>query len=121
MQKPLTKPVIHSPEASLDLEGLRGVIQLAVAQTIKSVVRRAAKEVAAKQLDKDSPHQEILTPEGCRALLHIGEKALCQFHKDDPPIPHVETSNSYRYPRSDVLKWLSERARLAKPRPSRNY
>jgi hypothetical protein len=94
---------------SLNLNELESAVQLAVAQTIKSLVRRAAKEVAAKQLDKDSPNQEILTPEGCQALLHVGEKTLREYRREEPPIPSVYTNNSYRYPRADVLKWFSEK------------
>ena len=62
------------------------------------------------QLDVNSPDRDILTPQGCQTYLQIGEKALLQLRKMSPPIPYIEISNSYRYPREAVLRWVVQRA-----------
>lgn len=67
--------------------------------------------------DRDSPDLVILTPEGCRRLIGIGEKAL-------PPLmhrglPYVAIGNSYRYPRAAVIEWIVEEAKKPKEKPPR--
>lgn len=53
----------------------------------------------------DSPDRDILTPAGCRVLLHIGEKALTRLI--ELGLPHVRTSNSYRFVRTRVIEWMA--------------
>lgn len=65
---------------------------------------------------RNSPERDILTPEGCRTLLNIGEKALNAFMDLEEHIPYVTTSNSYRFPRTEVLTWFADQARKPKRR-----
>jgi hypothetical protein len=58
----------------------------------------------------DSPDRDVLTQLGCQTLFNVGEKAIRAWRKLDPPIPYVETSNSFRYPRKEVLRWFDNLA-----------
>ena len=60
----------------------------------------------------NSPDLDILNPEGCRTLLQIGEKALAKLMQQG--LPHVPTSNSYRFVRQRVIEWMgTEGERIA--------
>lgn len=54
---------------------------------------------------KNSPDRDILTPEGCRNLLQIGEKALPQLIGKG--LPAVPIGNSYRFVRTRVIEWMA--------------
>lgn len=65
---------------------------------------RALAEYATETY-KNSPDRDILTPEGCRNLLQIGEKALPQLIGKG--LPAVPVGNSYRFVRSRVIEWMA--------------
>jgi hypothetical protein len=67
---------------------------------------------------KDSPDREVPTPRGCLALLAIGDRALASLI--DKGLPHIETSNSYRFPKAAVLEWLIEQSKAPKERCRRS-
>ena len=56
----------------------------------------------------NSPEREILTPEGCRYLLQIGDKQLRSLVREG--LPCIRASNSYRFVRRAVIDWLHERS-----------
>jgi hypothetical protein len=65
---------------------------------------------------RNSPDRDILTPEGCRNLLQVGDKALGKLISAG--LPAVPTSNSYRFPRAEVLRWMAnEGVRLLSREP----
>jgi hypothetical protein len=61
----------------------------------KVAKKRAQTKPALDQGDRDSPDRPILTPEGCRRLIGIGEKALPLLMQRG--LPYVALGNSYRY------------------------
>ena len=68
--------------------------------------------MASLSEDRDSPDRPILTPEGCRRLIGIGEKALPLLMQRG--LPYVASGNSYRYPRAAVLEWFSDESKRPK-------
>ncbi len=73
-----------------------------------------ATEIGKKGWD-DQPDNDILTPEGCRTLLHVGEKALTQLQGRG--LPYVAISNSYRFVRTEVITWMAEESRKRRDQP----
>jgi hypothetical protein len=78
-------------------------------------VNRIDRDMTSKSVEyvteayRNSPDREVLTPEGCQALLQVGEKTLREYRREAIPIPSTYTANSYRYPRRLVLQWFDER------------
>lgn len=74
---------------------------------------RIAAEYATETY-KNSPERDILTPEGCRNLLVVGEKALPQLI--DKGLPAVPVGNSYRFVRTRVIEWMASDGERLLPR-----
>jgi hypothetical protein len=58
--------------------------------------------------DPHSPDHPVLTPRGIEMLFNVGEKTIALFRRRG--MPYVDSSNSYRYLRSQVLEWLAAEA-----------
>lgn len=71
-----------------------------------------ARKAKSDKHDPHSPDLPILTPEGCRRLIGIGERALPTLMNRG--LPYVQVGNSYRYPRATVLDWFYEQAKMPK-------
>jgi hypothetical protein len=109
-------PKSHTPVADVDKAP---VSDETLRRWTKVIVRTALAELRATHLDSKpdvhSPDRAILTPEGCQALLQIGEKALRALrNRRKDPIPHLETSNSCRFHRAEVLLWFAEQSKKPK-------
>ena len=68
----------------------------------------ASKENQANYFSKtyaNSPDRDILTPDGCRILLQVGEKALVKLMEQG--LPRIPASNSYRFVRNQVIEWMA--------------
>jgi hypothetical protein len=102
--KPITPP--KSAAEELSDEKVRRWARL----IIKTVLADFREIRLLDKLDIDSPDREILTQKGCENFLQIGEKTIREYRKMTPPIPYVAASNTFRYPRAEVLKWFTERA-----------
>lgn len=76
------------------------------------MARKAKQAEVPPTNDLHSPDLAILTPEGCRRLIGIGEKALPVLMARG--LPFVQVGNSYRYPRATVLEWFYDESRKPK-------
>lgn len=63
---------------------------------------------------KNSPDRDILTPEGCRHLLCVGEKAIPALIEKG--LPAVPIGNSYRFVRARIIEWMATDGEKLLPR-----